>query len=174
MSIHLDPAAQPVGTGATLNPFAVVDGAGDLVAFVVDVFGGVEVAAARTAMPDGRLIHAEVTLGSAHLLVADRIDGWPAHPALLQIWVTDVAAVLAAAVARGARVVTPATPFYGETTLGRLADPWGNLWWLYAPAPGQADPLPSWAGGGNTVFGTVDAEMRRRAATVDRRPSPAG
>lgn len=163
MNSHLPPSAQPDGTGATLNPFVVVDGAGDLVAFVVDVFGGVEVQQARSPMPDGRLIHAEVTLGSAHLLMADRMDGWPTHPGLLQVWVADVAATLAAAVDHGARVVTPATPFYGETTLGRMADPWGNLWWLYAPSPGQPDPTPAWEGGDDTVFRTIDTEMRSRA-----------
>lgn len=164
MDTHLAPTAQPVGTGATLNPFAVVDGAAALLDFVVEVFGGVEVAQARTPTPDGRLIHAEVTIGNAHLLLADRLDGWPAHPALLQIWVTDVAAVLAAAAARGARVITPATPFYGETSLGRLVDPWGDLWWLYAPAPGQDDPVPAWEGGVDTVFRTIDDEMRSRGA----------
>jgi hypothetical protein len=30
-------------------------------------------------------------------------------------------------------VITGPTPFYGETTLGRMREPWGNLWWLYAP-----------------------------------------
>ncbi len=162
MDTSSDRSFPPAGAGATLNPFAVVDGAAALVDFVVAVFGGTEVAQARTSMPDGRLIHAEVTVGTAHLLRADRLAGWPAHPALLQIWVTDVAAVLTAAVARGARVVTPATPFYGETTLGRMADPWGNLWWLYAPAPGQADPRPVWEGGDDTVFRTLDVEMRGR------------
>lgn len=163
MSNHLSPDARPAGSGATLNPFVVVDGASDLVAFVVDVLGGVEVEQARSPMPDGRLIHAEVRLGTAHLLVADPMDGWPDHPGLLQVWVADVPATLDAAVARGARVVTPATPFYGATTLGRMTDPWGNLWWLYAPAPGQPDPVPAWEGGDDTVFRTIDDEMRSRA-----------
>lgn len=123
---HLSPDAQPAGSGATLNPFVVVDGAADLVAFVVDVLGGVEVEQARSPMPDGRLIHAEVRLGTAHLLMADPMDDWPDHPGLLQVWVADVPATLDAAVARGARVVTPATPFYGATTLGRMTDPWGT------------------------------------------------
>lgn len=165
MPAHLlPPDRQPAGSGATLNPFVVVEGAADLVAFVVEVLGGTEVAEARTPMSDGRLVHAEVTVGSAHLLLADRLDGWPLHPGLLQVWVDDVAATLAAAEARGARVVTPETPFYGETTLGRMVDPWGGLWWLYAPAPGQPDPQPSWEGGDDTVFRTVDEEMRARAA----------
>jgi PhnB protein len=161
--------ARPAESGATLNPFVVVDGAADLVSFVVDVLGGVEVVDARTPTPDGRLIHAEVAVGDAHLMLADQLDGWPRHPGLLQLWVDDVAATLDDAVAHGARIITPATAFYGETTLGRMVDPWGNLWWLYAPAPGQREPTPAWEGGDDTVFRTIDAEMRMRSSSATDR-----
>ena len=160
----LPPTSRPAGAGASLNPFVIVDGAADLIDFVVDVLGGVELAEARTPTPDGRLIHGEVVVGDAHLMLADPQEGWPHLPGLLQLWVDDVEQTLVDAEGRGARVVTPATAFYGETTLGRMVDPWGNLWWLYAPAPGQPDPTPAWEGGVDTVFRTIDAEMRTRAA----------
>jgi PhnB protein len=153
----------PDGTAA-LNPFVIVDDASGLIGFVTSVLGGREHEAARTPTPDGRLIHAEVQLGDAALLLADRQAGWPARPALLQVWVTDVAAVLAAAVEQGAKIVTPPTPFYGELTLGRMRDPWGNIWWLYAPTPGQADPVPVWEGGDDTIFRTIDETMRSLAS----------
>jgi PhnB protein len=154
------PAAQITGRGTTLNPFVVVDDAAGLIDFVTEVFGGREVAEARTPTPDGRLIHAEVRLGDALLLVADALEGWPVHPALLQLWVADVGEVLARAEARGGRIVTPPTPFYGSVTLARLEDPWGDLWWLYQPVPGQADPVPAWEGGSDTVFRTIDEYFR--------------
>lgn len=161
ISSHLLPAAsRPPGSGATLNPFVVVEGAAEFIEFVVNVLGGVEVAEARAPMPDGRLIHGEVVVGDAHLLMADRLDGWPRHPGMLQLWVDDVAATLEDATAAGARIVTPAIPFWAETTVGRMVDPWGNLWWLYSPAPGQPDPLAPWEGGDNTVFETIDSEMK--------------
>lgn len=156
-------ADQVPGGAAALNPFVVVDGAAELIAFVTEVLGGTENVEARTPTPDGRLIHAEVRLGNADLMLCDQLDGWPQRPGLLQIWVDDVAAVLVAGVERGARVVTEATPFYGETTLGRMLDLWGNLWWLYAPAPGQPDPVPAWEGGDDTVFRTIDETMRELA-----------
>lgn len=140
----------------------IVQGAAEFVDFLVDVLGGTEVADARTPTPDGRLIHAEVVMGNAHLMLADALDGWPTQPGLLQLWVRDVAAVLEDAERHDARIVTPATPFYGEVTLGRIEDPWGNLWWLYAPEPGQPDPTPAWEGGDDTVFRTIDEEMRAR------------
>ena len=149
----------PAG-GATLNPFLIVDDAAGLVGFVSQVFDVAECVAARTAMPDGRLIHAQLRLGSVDLMLADRLDGWPARPGLLQVWVHDVAEVLERGAARGATGVTDPTPFYGGITLGRMLDPWQNLWWLYAPAPGQPDPAPSWQGGPGTVFGTLDAALK--------------
>jgi PhnB protein len=114
-------------------------------------------------MPDGKLIHSEVDLGGVKLMIADRLDGWAPRPGLLQVWVADVQATLDAGAERGAETVTPATPFYGETTLGRMLDPFGNLWWLFAPAPGQADPVPAWEGGSDIVFSTLDEQMKRFA-----------
>jgi PhnB protein len=141
--------------GAVLNPFVIVDDAAGFLAFVTAVFDAPETTEARTPLPDGSLIHAEVRLGNADLMVADRREGWPARPALLQVWVRDVGAVLDRAEARGAEVVTPPVPFYGETTLGRMLDPWDTLWWLYAPAPGEPDPER-----GSAVFTTLDAALR--------------
>ncbi|MEN3613595.1 hypothetical protein AAH979_29115 [Plantactinospora sp. ZYX-F-223] len=61
-------------------------------------------------------------------MIADRLDGWPLRPGLLQLWVRDVATVLHRANAHGATTVTERTPFYGESTLGRMLDPWQNIW----------------------------------------------
>jgi PhnB protein len=154
------------GAGAVLNPFVIVDDVAGLITFVSEVFGVRETAEARTPMPDGKLIHAELRLGNVNLMMGDRLDGWPSRPGLLQVWVRDVATVLERATARGATTVTEPTPFYGETTLGRIVDPWQNIWWLWAPAPGQPDPVPHWEGGSNVVFSTLD-EVLRSLATRD-------
>jgi PhnB protein len=157
------PAHSVPRAGAVLNPFVIVDDAAGLITFVSEVFDVTETVEARTPMPDGTLIHAELRLGTVDLMVGDRRDGWPARPALLQLWVRDVAPTLERATARGATVVTEPTPFYGETTLARMLDPWQNLWWLYAPAPGQPDPTPHWDGGTDTVFATLDDALRSMA-----------
>lgn len=146
--------------GAVLNPFVVVDDAAGLIDFVAQVFAVEEVVEARTPMPDGKLIHSQLRLGTVDLMIVDRLDGWPARPGLLQVWVRDVAGVLARAGAHGATTVTEPVPFWGETTLGRFLDPWRNIWWLWAPAPGRPDPEPSWEGGPDVVFTTIDRTMR--------------
>jgi PhnB protein len=157
--ILLSERSVPTG-GAVLNPFVLVDDAAGFVDFVSDVFGVPETVEARTPMPDGKLIHAQLRLGTVDLMIADRLDGWPARPGLLQVWVRDVATVLERATERGATTVTPPTPFYGEITLARMLDPWQNIWWLYMPAPGQPDPTPAWEGGSNVVFSTLDGALR--------------
>jgi len=149
--------------GAALNPFVIVDDAAGLVTFVSEVFGVPETAEARTPMPDGKLIHAQLRIGTVDLMIADRLDGWPARPGLLQVWVRDVAEALERAVAHGATTVTEPTPFYGECTLGRMVDPWRNIWWLWAPAPGQPDPVPHWEGGPDIVFASLDTTLRSLA-----------
>jgi uncharacterized glyoxalase superfamily protein PhnB len=117
-------------------------------------------------MPDGKLIHAQLRLGTVDLMVADRLDGWPPRPGLFQVWVRDVTTVLARAAERGATTVTEPTPFYGETTLARMLDPWQNIWWLWAPAPGQPGPAPHWDGGSDTVFATLDETLKALASPV--------
>jgi uncharacterized glyoxalase superfamily protein PhnB len=146
----------------SLNPFAIIDGAADFITFVEEVFDGKERREARTPMPSGSLIHAEVAIGDSVLLMADKQPGWPVRPALLQVYVHDAQQVLDRATARGAVVVTEVTPFYGGEDLARLRDPWGNLWWLYAPARG-ADAVPSWEGGSTSVFDSLDTTLRNLA-----------
>lgn len=68
--------------------------------------------------------------------------------------------MIARALKRGAALVTAPTPFYGSLTLARVQDPWGNLWWLYQPIPGQPDPKPAWEGGSDAVFRTLDEHLR--------------
>lgn len=147
------------GRGNTVNPFIVVDNASGFIDFAEDIFGAREVAEARAPTPSGELIHAELRIGDSVLLLADRLDGWPSRPGLLQLWVADIENLIVRATDRGALIVTPPAPFYGSLTLARVEDPWGNLWWLYQPVPGQADPTPAWEGGSDTVFRTIDEYM---------------
>ena len=150
--------------GAVLNPFVIVDDAAGLIAFVSEVFGVAETVEARSPMPDGKLVHAQLRLGTVDLMIADRLDGWPPRPGLLQVWVRDAAEVLERATARGATVVTEPVPFYGETTLARMLDPWQDIWWLWSPAPGQPDPVPDRDSGSDPVFSTLHEVLRSAAS----------
>jgi hypothetical protein len=78
-----------------------------------------------------------------------------------------VATVLQRGNAGGATTVTEPTPFYGESTLGRILDPWHNIWWLWAPAPGQPDPTPRWDGGSDVMFTTLDKALKSLVTLIE-------
>jgi PhnB protein len=142
--------AAPTGF-STLNPFFITRDADGLIAYLREVFGGKEHLDVRTVDIDGLLLHAELEIGGTTLMFGERKPDWPFLPQLTQIYVDDVESVLARAAARGARIVTRPTDFFG-TDFSRMLDPWGNMWWVYqhgeAPeldwdaAAGEADSAP--------------------------------
>jgi len=121
-------------------------GAGGFVRFVCGVFETRETLAAHTVDADGLLIHAEVRVGDSTIMLCDSKPHWPFTPASLQVYVSDVVAVVERARSRGAEVFTEPTAFHGGQRLARVRDPWHNLWWLFeyganstARAPRGAD-----------------------------------
>lgn len=144
--------ALPPGYGS-VNPFVAVRGPGGAPAFMEflsDVFGARETRAAHTLDADDLLIHAEVRIGDSTLMLCDAKPHWAFTPALLQVYVRNVEAVVDRARARGADVVTEPTDFHGRQRLARFQDPWRNIWWLFeygaaSVAPSQApDEPPRW------------------------------
>ena len=97
-------------------------------------FGATEVA--RHADPNGKILHAEIMVGDSRIAIAEEMEEWgnPSPQALggspvpISLYVEDVDALAAQAVAAGARVIFPITDqFYGDRG-GRLADPFGHVW----------------------------------------------
>lgn len=120
----------------SVNPFVIVKGgATDFISFVEETFGAQERRSVRTPDKDGTLIHAEIAIGNATLMLADSKDDWPFTPAFIQIYVVDAQKVLDRAIARGAELVTQVSNFYGGFKLARFKDPFENIWWLYEPDP---------------------------------------
>jgi PhnB protein len=115
---------------STVNPFIVTRDAEGLIAFVKEVFDGTEHPDARTIDTDGLLLHAELGIGGSTIMFGERKPNWPFTPSLLQVYVDDVEATLAAAERLGATIVTRPTAFYGDV-FSRFLDPWKNLWWVY-------------------------------------------
>ncbi|MET1049967.1 MAG: VOC family protein [Acidimicrobiales bacterium] len=114
----------------TVAPWIVTADTGQLLDFIGAAFDGEELA--RVPLEDGSIGHAEIQVGDITLLAFDRRDGWPATPSMLRIFVTDADAVIDRAVAAGARVVTqPRTHAFGQR-VGRVRDPFGNIWWISA------------------------------------------
>lgn len=86
--------------------------------------------------PDGRLAHAEIKLGDSHVMLSDEFPDWGAlspktlggRSGTLMFYVQDVDAVVARAVAAGAKLDRPvANQFYGDR-VGSVSDPFGHSW----------------------------------------------
>lgn len=128
----------------TVNPFIISQDALELIRFLREVFGGVEIEEAHTVDDDGLLLHAEVRIAESIVMLADRKPDWPYTPSLLQVYVDDLEATLATARRLGARVVTEPTDFFGSR-LSRVLDPWGNLWWIYRHNPDAVQSEAQWS-----------------------------
>ena len=115
-------------------PSLAIDGAAAAIDFYCDVFG----ATVRMRMdgPDGRVGHAELQLGDSVLMLSDEFPEMDHRgpravggtPVTLSIYVEDVDATFAKALAQGARELRPVEDqFYGDR-VGQLEDPFGHRW----------------------------------------------
>jgi PhnB protein len=126
-------AVAPIPPGySSVTPYLIVRGAAKAIDFYKRAFGAVELF--RFEGPDGTLGHAEIKIGNSPIMLA---DGMSEHPDPLtlggtgvsfMLYVPDVDAAFARAIAAGATVKRPvADQFYGDRT-GTLADPFGHVW----------------------------------------------
>jgi PhnB protein len=116
----------------SITPYLMVRGAARAIAFYRQAFGAEEVM--RFDEPDGRIGHAEIRIGDSLVMLADENDGFVGPQTLggagvsLVLYIEDVDATFAQAVAAGATVRRPvADQFYGDR-MGTLADPFGHVW----------------------------------------------
>jgi uncharacterized glyoxalase superfamily protein PhnB len=120
---------KPVPEGFhTVTPYLLADGCAGLIDFLVRGLGAVETG--RHAMPDGKIMHAQVKIGDSMIMLGDPPPGHPALPAMLYVYVADADALHKRALAAGAKLLAPvADQFYGDRS-GAIEDPRGNKWWI--------------------------------------------
>jgi PhnB protein len=131
------PNVKPVPDGYhTVAPYLFIKGAGDAIEFYKKAFGARDLG--RMTQPDGKVAHAEIQIGGSRIMLSDEHPPMGAvgpaslggSPVMLHLYVDDVDALFAQAVAAGATVVRPLTDeFYGDRA-GGLKDPFGHLWHL--------------------------------------------
>jgi PhnB protein len=130
-------AVKPIPEGyRTLTPYLIVKGAAAALGFYARAFAATEIY--RMADPSGRVGHAEMQVGDSRFMLADEFPergavsprGREGHAVTFLLYVPDVDAAFARAVAAGARSVRPVQDqFYGDRT-GTLEDPFGHQWTL--------------------------------------------
>ena len=118
----------------TASPYLTLSDAAAGIEFYKRAFGAVE--NMRLTGPDGKIMHAEIQIGNAPILLADEYPQFGAispqtlggSPVKLQLNVDDVDSFAAQAVAAGAKLIRPVeNHFYGHRA-GQLADPFGYVW----------------------------------------------
>jgi PhnB protein len=119
---------------AAVTPYLIVKGAAQAIDFYKKVFGATEVM--RMNGPDGRIGHAELSIGGSHIMLADEHPEMGHQspltlgnsPVSVLVYVEDVDATVGRAVADGAKILKPvADQFYGDR-MGFIQDPFGHRW----------------------------------------------
>ncbi|MCX5010350.1 VOC family protein [Streptomyces sp. NBC_00555] len=129
MSVQSIPEGYP-----RVTPYLCIDGAAAAIEFYVSVLGARE--RMRMAAPGGKIGHAELELGNSVIMLADEYPDMGFRspksvggtPVTLHVYVEDVDAVFAEALAQGATELRSIKDeFYGDRT-GQFEDPFGHRW----------------------------------------------
>jgi|FLYN01.1.fsa_nt_gi uncharacterized glyoxalase superfamily protein PhnB len=112
----------------TVTPWIIVRGAAQLIDFLKEAFGAVE--KGRVYNEDDAIGHAEVQIGDSVVMMFDAKEEWPPTPSFLRLYVEDGDAVYQQAIKAGATSVTEMTELFFGDRVGRVRDPFGNVWWI--------------------------------------------
>ncbi len=155
-------AVQPIPDGYhSVTPYLIVDDAAGALEFYKKAFGAVEVL--RIDGPEGKIGHAEFTVGDSHVMLASEFPEIEAlapssiggTPVTLCIYTENVDAMFAQAVAAGATELRPLmNQFYGDRS-GLLKDPYGHRWTL-----------------ATHIEDISDEELKKRAEAMSQQAAP--
>lgn len=132
----MSPAKNPIPEGMNaIIPHLVVNSAAKALEFYKQAFGAKE--NSRAPIPDGRIMHADITIGNSHVFLNDEfpeMDGsrGPSgqSPVTLHLYVPDVDKVFNQAVSAGAKVAMPLDNMFWGDRYGVVVDPFGHRWSL--------------------------------------------
>jgi len=112
---------------STVSPYLVLDGAAATVDFLVEVFAA-EVLVRLEG--DGRIHHAEVKIEDSVIMLADAPPGMGPVTGNLHVYVPDVDATYAKALAAGATSIQEPMKKDDPDRRGGVRDGCGNAWWI--------------------------------------------
>jgi PhnB protein len=128
-------SVNPIPEGMhTVTPHLICAGAGDAIDFYKKAFGATETS--RMPGPGGKLIHASIRIGDSAVMLVDEMPEWGSlgpkvlkgSPVVIHLYVDDVDAFTARAVAAGAKVTMPVADMFWGDRYGQLEDPFGHRW----------------------------------------------
>jgi uncharacterized glyoxalase superfamily protein PhnB len=116
---------------STVSPYLIVSDAAQTIRFMEDIFEAQVLR--RFSDGEGRLMHAEVRIGDTVVMLADSSPGWPSVPAHVHVYVADVDATYARALAAGATSVQEPVRRDDKEDVdkrGGVKDSGGTTWWI--------------------------------------------
>ncbi len=111
-----------------LAPYLAVHDAPGLIRFLEAGLGGLVGFVERD--PRGTVVHAEVRIADALVMIGEVPDGRNPFPAMVHLYVGDADAAFERAVRSGAVPVRPPADVDDGDRRGGVRDPWGNEWWF--------------------------------------------
>jgi PhnB protein len=128
-------SVKPIPDGYhTVTPYLAVKGAAAAIDYYKKAFGAIELM--RMPGPDGKIAHAEIKIGNSPIMLGDEVPERDVKgpltlggtPIGICLYVPNVDAMFAAAIAAGGKVFYPVKDqFYGDRS-GTLIDPFGHKW----------------------------------------------
>jgi PhnB protein len=117
-------------------PYLIVKGAAHAIDFYVKAFGAKEIF--RLKEPSGKIGHAELDIGGAHVMLADEYPDFGAlspvtvggTPVSIHLYVADVDKLVERAIIAGATLLRPLTDEFFGDRVALVADPFGHKWHL--------------------------------------------
>jgi PhnB protein len=127
--------ARPSRYRNAVVPHIYIDGASSGIDFYKQAFGAVELF--RIAYPNGKILHAEISIHGSVVMIGDPDDKLYNGPralgrtsASLHIFVNNNEEVLQRAIKAGAEQVQPPTEMFYGANSASVRDPFGHVWVL--------------------------------------------
>jgi PhnB protein len=118
----------------SVTPHLICAGASDAIEFYKKAFNAVELS--RMPGPGGKIMHASIRIGDSVVMLVDESPEWgmlgpkarKGSSVYIHLYVDDVDAFSARAVAAGATVAMPVADMFWGDRYGQLEDPFGHRW----------------------------------------------
>ena len=128
-------SVKPIPDGMhSVTPHLICAGAANAIEFYKKAFGASEVS--RMPGANGKLMHASIRIGDSAIMLVDESPEWGSvgpkalkgSPVVIHLYVGDVDAFTARAVAAGAKMTMPVQDMFWGDRYGQLEDPFGHRW----------------------------------------------
>ncbi len=128
-------------------PYITVEDAAGLIDFLGTVFSAKLGECIKR--PDGKIMHAEVSIGDSTVMLADACEEMGPMPASLYVYVQDTDAAYKRALDAGATTIMPPADMFWGDRFCCVQDKWGNQW---SPSTHTLDMTPEEIAQGARAF----------------------